>query len=312
MEDQKFLGVYREIAANAIQNWELYNKKPEEARSEARKIAENTSIDDLENGHVWGKGSITAAVRSLIRQMGVDVEPEAVVDDIYNDVDSSLVNISSSLGVIENINAMIIQALRDIHDQWCIDNAGKFFEAGRNKQYQHLPLELIGWEEAKSDFVFLAPILKKMGVDMDMESIQEQYENEKTVFLRNNGITKEENLREFVASGLYLEELSSTLDENSSARKNLERSVECLHNNGEVITDAKRTEKGAVIWAKEDGKVIKNEHGDKVPEEVLQTKAVLDAVMDQFQNKKRKIDYPKSNLRAIDDEMGIINQKQEK
>ena len=180
MEDEKFLGVYREIAANAIQNWELYNKKPEEARSEARKIAENTSIDDLENGHVWGKGSITAAVRSLIRQMGVDVEPEAVVDDIYNDVDSSLVNISSSLGVIENINAMIIQALRDIHDQWCIDNAGKFFEAGRNKQYQHLPLELIGWEEAKSDFVFLAPILKKMGVDMDMESIQAFNNNMKT------------------------------------------------------------------------------------------------------------------------------------
>ena len=66
---------------------------------------------------------------------------------------------------------MAIDVLSDVHNQWVKDNEKKFFDPKReNKMYQFMPLSLIGFEEAKSDLLFVEPILKACGYKEDFES----------------------------------------------------------------------------------------------------------------------------------------------
>ncbi len=319
MEEQKeeFLGVYREIAAAAIKNWYLWNleedeaKRPARTEDEAKRLAREEAgnhkkttyeLDNDDNHGVWGEGSITAAIRSLVAQLGSSQNPESIVKDIYKEDDSSVAKLSEDLQKIENINAMIIQVLSDIHDDWCISNAKKFFEPGRDKQYQHLPLELIGWKEAKNDLVFLSPILQKMGINVDLDQLEREYKERQKQFLESQDLRNKEDVREYVSRGEYIENLSTSLDEGNSKKAVLERTLDYLRKNRQVITKAKKDEKDKIIWRKENGKDVKNEYGDKVPEVVLEEKNVLDSTMDQL-DAKGAIAYPAFTLQNLKDEI---------
>ncbi len=307
-EQEEFLGVYREIAATAIQNWELYKKNPEEARREARATAKRDSIDDLENNHVWGKDSISAAIESLVKQLGLsdNIDPASVVGDIYSDREGDSQGfgaIGERLRGVDNINKVIIQALSDIHDRWCKDNAKKFFEAGRNKQFQHQELELIGWKEAKNDLVFLEPILKKMGIDINMGALELEYLARQAEFLKDHNIYSVKGHRDYTSRGEYLERLASELEDGSKGKKVMEASVDSLRNNGEIVSQVEKDKDGNVIWKKD----VKDEIGNKVPEKVLGTIGSMDAIMEQSE-KRAEIDYPIS-FAQIKEELNNLEKK---
>lgn len=62
----------------------------------------------------------------------------------------------------------IIEILSTIHNNWVVENAKKYnrdAEKQDKRLFQHLPIELIGMEEAAKDLLFLAPYLQRMGID---------------------------------------------------------------------------------------------------------------------------------------------------
>ena len=79
-----------------------------------------------------------------------------------------------------------------VHDGWVEDNVKLFFteKADRGQQYQYLPLEFIGWDEAKSDLLFIKPIIHSIGGYADEAEIKEEC-NKRTVafFDRHSGGT---------------------------------------------------------------------------------------------------------------------------
>ena len=99
-------------------------------------------------------------------------------------------------------NELVLYALQKIHDGWVADNEKKFSQNGRNKQYQHLPMELIGWKEVKSDLIFLRPILEKMGVYIDDKELENAYNKRVSQFLSDKGIQTKEDLAETISKGV--------------------------------------------------------------------------------------------------------------
>ena len=93
----------------------------------------------------------------------------------------------------------IVKILSAIHDGWVKDNAKKFNKEGReSKRYQHLPLELIGWNEAKVDLMFVEPILKAINVKLDMTALRKEYNRQVVQYYRNYEINSREDLVEHI------------------------------------------------------------------------------------------------------------------
>ena len=102
---------------------------------------------------------------------------------------------------IIDVSDMIITVLTSIHDRWVMDNQEKFYQ--RDKKYQHMPIELIGWEEAEIDYIFLKPVLEEMNL---LDSIKEQdiieaYNRQVEKFIYMYDITDEEKLKELISKG---------------------------------------------------------------------------------------------------------------
>lgn len=99
----------------------------------------------------------------------------------------------------ESSSKNIISVLSHIHDGWVKDNQKKFM--ARDKKYQHMPIELIGWKEAKADLLFLRPILSAMNVGFSEEVLEEFYNERVQEFLKEKGITDVTKLTEQISKG---------------------------------------------------------------------------------------------------------------
>lgn len=99
----------------------------------------------------------------------------------------------------ESSSKTIISILSHIHDGWVEKNQGKFM--ARDKKYQHMPIELIGWEEAKVDLLFLSPILSAMHVGFSEEVLEEVYDERVKAFFEDRGITDIDELAELISRG---------------------------------------------------------------------------------------------------------------
>ena len=74
----------------------------------------------------------------------------------------------------------ILDVLDNIHTDWIEHNSKKFFDEKRaGKQYQFMPLDLIGFKEAMTDNIFLEPILKAADMNIPDDVILEQAYNDK-------------------------------------------------------------------------------------------------------------------------------------
>lgn len=154
--------VEMKIAKIAASNW---------GQSEPQNLEEAKGI-------TWG--SEVSSIQGIISVLGLNPEVEKrMIDDIYTkdtiseDISKEIQSKISDKGT----NVSIIKMLSVVHDEWVKNNSNNFLRVNdgkpRNKEYQFVPLEMLSWKEAKSDLLFLKPILEAAGVKVDEKKIEE-------------------------------------------------------------------------------------------------------------------------------------------
>lgn len=176
---------YYQVAKEALIKW---NGLTEE---QADKIIKESSFEKIE-GQIYAQGSMTYAVNAIGRNFGLnDEEIAKFSDEVFGRTDSREImeRLQNKLRTVNftsikqiNIYKVIVDTMEAVHDGWVEDNAKLFFtkKADRGQQYQYLPLELIGWDEAKSDLLFIKPIIHSIGIYADDTKTKEEY-NKRTV-----------------------------------------------------------------------------------------------------------------------------------
>ena len=132
---------------------------------------QESSNEELEQ-HVYAEGSIDYALKGFQKysqEYFKDYDPDYVStiedDDIelfkevimtgnyrYGPVKDFYEIMRKRMGFegdFTHTKEMVVSVLSSIHDGWVKDNQKKFF--ARDKKYQHMPIELIGWKEAKEN-----------------------------------------------------------------------------------------------------------------------------------------------------------------
>ena len=188
--------IYRTIAKDALKSW---NGLSEE---EAGKISKESSYDELES-KIGAHSSIDAAgrgicealvTRGLLEKYGK--EYDALEDGFFEITDfdgeynikhpnwaqesfnEALKIMSEKFEQVTDKEDFVLDVLDTIHDNWMDNNMDKLNDPKRtSKRYQFMPLSLIGFNEAKSDLLFVRPILEAGGMNIDEEKLETTYEN---------------------------------------------------------------------------------------------------------------------------------------
>ena len=231
----KDLSVYKKIARDALMSWnglskeEATNKVREESNEEleSQVYAQGSIKYALEgivdwNNRFYQENQEKFAVdctKYLISEEDFSEMQDEIMnggDEYYDYYNNTLAEIGNKLPFGKYLftsedyehyirpgndekNDMILSALSHIHDGWVKDNQKKFM--ARDKKYQHMPLELIGWDEAKSDLLFLGPILNAMDVEYNIASLEEAYDNKVKEFFRTKNIKEISQLTGEITKG---------------------------------------------------------------------------------------------------------------
>lgn len=187
---------YRQAAYTALVKW---NGIPEE---EALKQVENDTFEALDEA-TWGaSNSMLSAIDGIAKELGLterEIEEYKIAALGKDSVTKNMKDldiystIAAILETVDNKEKMVVRILSTIHDGWVTKEASKFNKPGREgKRYQHLPLECLGFDEAKSDLVFLEPLLRSSNVNLDMKKLEEEYCAAVNKFMQDNGLVKED------------------------------------------------------------------------------------------------------------------------
>lgn len=193
---------YRMIAKDALMSWNGLSE------ADAEKTVISSSFDDLE-GQVWATGSIAYAVDAIAKLFQLSDQEKQDFSDAILAKDHAEISkkdqkifdriAKKALGTEEK---SVLYILSSIHDGWVKDNAKKFNQEGREaRRYQHLPIELIGFKEAKADLLFVGPILEAVGVNVDQTALQTEYDESVVRFLDRNNITSKASLANKIMQG---------------------------------------------------------------------------------------------------------------
>lgn len=189
---------YQNVAKAALINWNGLSE------DEAISKINNESISELES-QVYAMSSMKYAVIGISKQIGLGEEEttkffDAVINgpenaEIFNIVKAKSKDFSEEkqLGVLSTI-----------HDGWVIDNSNeKTFnkKCDRKQLRQYAPLELIGWNEVKSDLLFLNPILKSIDVNDNEKNLEQSYHNRVANYMNQMQINNQEDLTNLVKQG---------------------------------------------------------------------------------------------------------------
>lgn len=205
--------VYQKIAKEALIKW---NGLSEE---EAEKKVQTESIEELES-QIYAKSSIKYAVKEIAKQLELSDEEtlkfyESIFDShidyefcmsLHNKaIDNNCVNPYRAGTSYKGYNSeKVIEILSAIHDGWVIDNSSeKTFnkKVDRQQLRQYAPLELIGWNEAKSVLLFLGPILESIGLPVIEGSVEMKYHWRVSEYLHANDINDREDLINLISQG---------------------------------------------------------------------------------------------------------------
>lgn len=195
--------IYREIAKNALKNWNGLSE------NDALEAVAGKSVEELEQ-QVYAGDSIKAAVGGIfhaLERRGVkfgDEEQGSLLENILNgskdDNHSIIRDLKDGLKPMARLSEIdptsenslenfTLDVLEGIHTDWIKHNSNKFFDEKRvDKMYQFMPLELIGFKEAKADNLFLAPILEAAGFKVDDERLEKAYEARQQKFFEENDL----------------------------------------------------------------------------------------------------------------------------
>jgi len=204
-ENYKWNIPYYKIARDSLLSW---NKDLTE--EQVQELIENSSIAELED-RVGAKNSIKYAIQGIVDSL-LDEELISVSEARYyfSDLASNIFegkeseridHIREYLDRMEYKDDFMVWTLSKVHDGWVKDYQNKFFQKGRDRQFQHLPTELIGWKEAKSDLVFVKPIFEKLGITVDEKQLEGAYNERVAEFLGRKKINSTESLKEAISKG---------------------------------------------------------------------------------------------------------------
>ena len=197
---------YRKVAKEAMMSW---NGASEE---EATAAIESQSYDDLE-GQCWATGSMESGIKGILKylqEQGIDtsdINPDDLHSDVFGPKEATetvaqtgaLAALGEKIKGVENPEALVVDTLSTIHDDWSRGAARKFFQ--REKKHQHMPIELIGWKEAKADLLFLKPILEGAGVEVSDEQLQLSYYDRVKAFQDANNLHTTEEIASAIQGG---------------------------------------------------------------------------------------------------------------
>ena len=196
---------FREVAALAMYEWNYKYSigEGEAARQKAREDAEKMSFEEIRdsinsdsidsiNYGMYGIVKTLADAGIPLTDMEIDQYRVAVFNGPEND--EIFTNVSEKIKQLDDPAKLIIASLFQIHDGWVDSHEAKFSQPGRNKQFQHMPTELIGLSQTKLDLVFLKPILAASGIEIDDATLEAAYNDAVMKFLAENDIKSTEDL----------------------------------------------------------------------------------------------------------------------
>ena len=173
---------YYQVAREALIKW---NGLTEE---QADKFIEESSFEEID-AQVDAQASMQYAINAIGESLGLsDEEIARFADEVFGRTDSTemsgklykkLREKNSNMYFSSKENYMpqlVVNTMEAVHDGWVKDKAKLFFtkKADRGQQFQYLPLELIGWDEAKSDLLFIKPIIHAIGGYVDEAEIKKE------------------------------------------------------------------------------------------------------------------------------------------
>lgn len=189
---------YQQIAKSALMNWIGLSE------AEADQKIATESVMELEN-QVYAMDSIKSALIGLAKVTQLLPEEAAQLTSavINGPEDAEIFNIvaakAMSMSESDKLDILTI-----IHDGWVQKNCSeKTFnkKVGREQLRQYAPLELIGWNEVKSDLLFLTPILNSVGVSVDEETLSAAYHQRVSAYMEEHAINGPSQLQELVGQG---------------------------------------------------------------------------------------------------------------
>lgn len=169
--------------------------------------AEPQNLEEAK-GITWG--SEISSIKGIVKVLKLPTEmEEKMIQDVYES-DTISPQVAKEIqrkiiGITGTAEPNIIKMLSTVHNEWVRNNPNNFMKETdgkrRNKEYQFVPLELLSWKEAKSDLLFLRPILEASGIDIDEKQVEEQFVVAQKEFLAEHGIVSEEALKRKLQSG---------------------------------------------------------------------------------------------------------------
>lgn len=201
---------YQNIAKEALINWNGLSAE------EAEKKVTEESVNELE-GQVFAMDSIKYAIAGITKELNLsEQQMEQLTQSTIYGPDTSEFFATVATKAEKLTEEQQLNILATIHDGWVVNNSSeKTFnkKVDRNQLRQYAPLELIGWNEAKSDLLFLEPILAAINVTVDRESLETAYHQRVANYLEKENINNENDLTNLVSQGkLYYPTLPADLE----------------------------------------------------------------------------------------------------
>ena len=177
-------------------------------REEAESFILANDFDGIES-KAWASSSVRPAAEFIGREFGLTQEEMSeFVNEMLGKTDNTKVaelvkDALSPLTQTELAATSVrlgVDTMEYVHDNWVEGNTKHFFgkKADQEKQFQYLPLELIGWKEAKLDLQYIAPVMEAVGLKVDEAAIKRECNNRTVELIQQIG---EDKLQEFIQSG---------------------------------------------------------------------------------------------------------------
>jgi hypothetical protein len=192
---------YANAAYDALVKWNGYGE------DQAREAIETLSFEQIDDLTYGASKSMIDGLKSIGESLGLSQdELSQFIDESLGRVEGTEVTdrVRGQLAqILEMPNGkaladkMAVDALTAIHNGWVEREAYQFNgkKAAREQQYQYLPIEMLGWHEAKSDLLFVAPALESIGVAVDEQDLRQEY-NDRAIAVLSQG-----NLGDVILSG---------------------------------------------------------------------------------------------------------------
>ena len=208
---------YYEVAKQALMKWGNEEANWRGLSEEADRIISTRSFDEVE-AQVHARSSMDYAVEGIARAYRSrdnvilsEEDKKGLSHYIYGGKKCGIVEYwkentkqSKKVGLYDTFIAskfddIIMDTLFAVHDGWVKDNARKF--NSREKKHQHMPSDLIGWEEAKADLIFIRPIFEKAGIEVDEKRLEKVYNRRVRKFFLEHDIKTEKDLAMLIVKG---------------------------------------------------------------------------------------------------------------